>query len=381
MRKLIRALLVKIAHATGIKKYRPQYGIYLPDIIKTFEEIDKQGICYVVLRWFDDLPIIKQNEDIDILVSDNDFKRIKRILRCRRSKKKDFIQFDIYPESNLTGNITSYFPPIIASRILKNKRKLDCGIWVPNNVNYFYSLSYHALFHKGFSSGIPSRLKEDIVKNQKHDFVSYLTTLAKSINIDIDYLTMELLEQILRECDWLPPLDVYFRRSKNNEWARLRAKELIESSWVRNYGAVVFILREKIVDTTVEWALEKMLLKAGAKILQKNYLTKEEAIVLSRMTRGGDWGNPSNVNYGGLPILVILAKNLEDHKSQTENIPLGVVEYKWVMEIKRDIRKLANKGITYKKQHHVLHTSDNGIEAAYYMSIVNEIIAGRKNKK
>ena len=60
---------------------------------------------------------------------------------------KGFVQFDIYPEIQPWGDI-AYYPPHLASQILKTRRRLECGVWVPSPREYFLSLTYHALFHK-----------------------------------------------------------------------------------------------------------------------------------------------------------------------------------------------------------------------------------------
>ncbi len=376
MRKFIRKTLVRVAKLFGLQKFKKQYGVRLSDAQRIFDKLNEENICYVVLRWFEDLPKLNPDEDMDILVADEDFARIKKILQRGRSEEKDFVRFDIYPVHNLTGNIASYYPPAIADRILKNREKLDCNIWVPNSFAYFYSLCYHALFHKGFKSGIPSKFLKETKLDSKHNFVQILSELAARNHIEITEMTMEGIEGLLEKDGWLPPLDVYFRRSKLNDWAKLRSQELIDPQWPENKGSVVFIMRDSKVGTKIEIQLKEMIKAAGAEILETYHFNPMQAQQLSDRTRGGDWGvKLPGKEWGGPPTYALFVrKMLTDGEDTREGIPVGIVEYDWVMKIKKDIRKIANQGVKYAKQYHFLHTSDNGTEAMYYKAVIEDIL-------
>ena len=128
---------------------------------------------------------------------------------------------------------------------------------------------------------------------------------------------------------------------------------------------VVFILREVLADTYLELLLRKMLEEYEASVVEEMDLTQEDGFQLLKKTRGGDWGRPRiGKSYGGLPKKIIVAYRWqEDHDVELEGIPFGVVEYEWVLDIKKRVRAAANSGIPYKMHCHVLHTSDNGVEA------------------
>ncbi len=376
MRKFIRTNLIRIGKLLGLQKFKKQYGVRVGDAQKIFDKLDSEGICYVVLRWFDELPKLNPDEDMDILVADEDFAKIKKILQRGRSEEKDFVRFDVYPAHNLTGNIASYYVPSVAEKILANRIKMDCNVWTPNKNAYFYSLCYHALFHKGFNAGIPSKFIPNPTLNAKHNFVEILGGLAAENGVQLPEMTMEAIEEHLKETGWLPPLDVYFRRSKLNEWAKLRSQELIEDTWSKNRGSVVFILRSSKVGTPIEAKLKDMIKEAGAEIVTPYTFNEEQAKIFAARTRGGDWGvKLPGSEWGGLPTYAIFARKSELHNDITdENIPKGIVEYEWVKQIKKDIRKIANKGVAYRKQYHILHTSDNGIEAMYYKSVIEDVL-------
>ncbi len=46
-----------------------------------FGELDRLGVRYAVLRWFETLPEVDPGEDVDILVADEDLPRVRPFLR------------------------------------------------------------------------------------------------------------------------------------------------------------------------------------------------------------------------------------------------------------------------------------------------------------
>jgi hypothetical protein len=356
------------------------YGVYLRDADRIFKEIAEQDINYSVLRWFDELPELDPKEDIDLLVSDFDFYRLKRILQRGRPGVLGFVKFDVYPESNLEGDM-SYYPPHLASQILKNKRQLECGIWVPSIREHFLSLTYHALFHKGFGSGLPTEFVDRRVLEPKRDFASYLSTLASQASIPVINMSMTGLERVLDAHGWLPPLDVYLRRSKRNDWVRLRAHQIFDSTYRFNHGLAVFILRDVVSGTYLESLLKRRLLEDGASIIDELEVSGVQALKLVQATRGGDWGRPRlGKGYGGMPAKIIIAQHHQDGVNlEPERLPSGAVEYDWLLKIKKEIRAEANSGVSDKMQCHVLHTSDNGVEAAHYRELISQIKASDKD--
>lgn len=378
IRGYIRKSVLKVARLFGITKIRRSYGVYIQDADEIFKKLDAQGISYAVLRWFEDLPSLNENEDLDLLVSDSDFPRMKKILQRGKGGVRGFVQFDIYPESNLKGDI-AYYPPQLASQILKTRRRLECGVWVPSPREYFLSLTYHALYHKGFNSGLLSDFPDRHAGTVNRNFSGILPTLAEAADIKIDNVSMTHLENVLENHGWRPPLDVYFRRAKKNDWVRMQAGNFVDPKWRKNRGLVVFILREVIAGTHLEVKLKKMLEESDAYVVEELELTNEHGLWLLKRTRGGDWGKPSiGKTYGGLPKKIIVAQRRQgDRDVKCEGIPFGVVEYDWVLDIKKRIRAAANSGVPYKMHCHVLHSSDNGVEASHYRELVSQLKIGK----
>lgn len=369
--------IIKTARVTGLNKFKGEQGLFLGNRESFFQSLAENNIEYVVLRWFENISNLKDGDDIDILVSDADYVKIQSFTDKGRLNKPGFIKVDIYPESNQVGHI-SYYPPKLARRVLDGRIKLESGVWVPNPTDYFFSLSYHALFHKGFRSGLNSiHLSEAVVKRERN-YEKYLLELTKQANLKIDEINMESLEKFLLENDWLPPLDVYFRRAPMNEWVKKRAKIHLNPEWRRKKGTAVFILREKLTSPIMLTKFEQLIKEKGITTLNKIELSTDEAEIFAQKTRGGDWVKKNaEFAFGGLPKLVYIVRNETEYGAQTEDedIPKGAVMYNWVMEIKKDIRNEYAKNVKFHEKCHIIHTSDNGVEAALYISILESIIS------
>ncbi len=375
MRKQIIFLLKKIAKVLGIRRFQKRYGVKRDELKSFFEKVNKEQIRYVVLRWFEELPTLNGEGDLDILVDDNDFKKLRK-MSSGAKETRDYILFDIYPVSNQVANY-SYYVPEIADRILNGRVQNRNGIWVPNEYDYFHSLAYHALFHKGFSSGMVSKYTPTKPYNEpKHDFTGILKDMAKSQDLEINDFSMEALDVYLNKNNWAPPLDVYFRRSKINEWAFLRAQDYVLDNWRNQFGKTVFILRDKIVGTAFEEKFKELVFETGAFIEREVSLSDEQAVKFMKRTRGGDWGMfiASKDNAGlARKVFVVKKEYLTDLK--LEEPPMGIVEYEYVKIIKAKFRAYYRKKVSLQEDYHILHTSDNGIEACHYETVLNEVLS------
>ncbi|WP_377887508.1 hypothetical protein [Alkalihalobacillus sp. R86527] len=376
MKKTLKRVLKLIAKKLGVS--RRIQGIPKKDVQLFIDKLDKENIEYIVLRWFETLPEIKDGEDIDILVADKDLYKIQKLLKKGKHNNNKFIKCDIYPESSQKRHM-AYYPPILAKRLLKSRKKHESGAWIPNPEQYFFSLSYHVLFHKGFKSGLRSNYLSVQETYPEHDYENYLKVLAEQLNIGDFEMTMESLEEILNEYDWLPPLDIYFRRSKKNNWVYKRALSHVEDGWRWQKGTAVFIIREKgnypnLINKTME-----LLNTKGVTNIDMIDLTIDESFYFSKHTRGGDWGRgPAEVS-GGLPKLALIARLEKDFNIQNnkEEIPSGTVEYSWVKDIKNEVREEHIRNVKRRDRCNIIHSSDNGVEAAYYIDLLTKITSTR----
>mgnify|MGYP006211368535 CR=1 FL=1 len=98
-----------------------------------------------------------------MLVHDEDVDKVRGLLRPRPLSAKilgrrDLIRCDVYSVSGLRGSSyqgISYYPPHLAEGILERAVRHRSGAMVPSGRDHFYSLAFHALYHKGLRSGLP----------------------------------------------------------------------------------------------------------------------------------------------------------------------------------------------------------------------------------
>src|SRR4029079_6614930 len=100
-----------------------------------------------------------------------------------------------------------YFPPQLATTLLANTELHSSQARVPSPAHHFLSLAYHAIYHKGGKSGLPSR--NHAWRSRKkidHDYAGVLRSLAVGLNIQPE-LTFEGLDEHLQAAGWRPPRD------------------------------------------------------------------------------------------------------------------------------------------------------------------------------
>ena len=118
-----------------------------------FRSFDERSVRYAVLRWFERLPEIEPTEDVDMLVADDSLADVLDILHAEPGIQP----CDVYSESGLARSAycgTPYYPPHVAKRILDGAVRHNDLCLVPNLRDYFHSLAYHAVYHKGPKSNL-----------------------------------------------------------------------------------------------------------------------------------------------------------------------------------------------------------------------------------
>src|SRR4051812_39015252 len=168
--RLVKYLVIKIFGARRSPRVYVKKGI---GRMAFFEALNTRKIDYVLLRWWEELPEMPPDEDMDILIKDE-----------HRSLIDDLITFhdngtgmkaDIYTISGAKfGSHKSlpYFQSRLADTLIES-RILFKGAYVPSALPYFASLAYHAIFHKGCRSGLPGF--EEKAPFIEHDYTEILT--------------------------------------------------------------------------------------------------------------------------------------------------------------------------------------------------------------
>jgi hypothetical protein len=282
-----------------------------------FRSFDRRGVRYAVLRWFERLPEIEPTEDVDMLVADDSLAEVLDILHAAPGIQP----CDVFSESGLARSAycgTPYYPPHVAQRILAGAVRHNDLCLVPNRRDYFHSLAYHAVYHKGPKSNLPrgtlqlpERVKSD------HDFATILGGMAKRLWIDVE-VSLEGLHSYLQKTGWGPSPEMLARLArsgKSNRWLQVFVERL--APHVNDQGLTVFVLREEAIRRGFTDKIVAMIREQGFDVLATRFLSPEETEFAAARTRGGNWeaGRPYSLS-GGAPAAAVVAY---DHAPITPN--------------------------------------------------------------
>jgi len=224
---------------------------YLPHALGVggfLNRLSEAPIRHVVLRWFESLPDLSPTEDLDLLVDDHDFEKILAVL----AEGPGIQPCDVYTVTGLPGSdyyrkgVTQnvpYYPPRLAEAILQDARPYQGLCRVPSEEHHFLSLAYHAVYHKGPRSGIPSTTgKSRPNRRPAHDYAAVLEALARKLGIDVR-ITLEDLDAYLASRGWRPPRDMLARLGPRDPWIRRLVRQAVCEPEDRRLS--VFILRRE----------------------------------------------------------------------------------------------------------------------------------------
>ncbi len=266
--------------------------------------LEEKGIRYVVLRWFEDLPQLPPGEDLDLLVADDDAEQV----RALASSRPGLVPCDLYSVSGRPGTAyrnMAYFPPALAEGILARAVRQRAGYRIPSPPDHFLSLAYHALYHKGAASGLPSRLLETQAAPE-HDYAATLGALARSLRIEVP-LTLEHLDEHLASQGWRPPLDTLGRLARRNAWVARRIAGLVAGDAQEYRGLVVFLVRQRALELGFADEIAERLASRGFEIVLRRALSPDAAERVRLHARGGNWERGPYPRSGGPPALALVA--------------------------------------------------------------------------
>jgi hypothetical protein len=336
-----------------------------------FRNLLRRNTRYVALRWFEDFPNTIPGEDIDLLVDDADLSVMENILR----PEKGGIPCDVYTVSGLPATdyrSMAYYPPYLAEQILDRRVLFKGLLSTPSCADYFLSLAYHAIYHKGLSAGIPTSLQGLAPSdNPEHDYANKLAMLATKCGIDLGEMTMESLEDCLFHRGWRPPIDTLGQLVPNNRWIKRRffsASSDLNNTIFR--GLVVFVLRERVLQLQAEADILEILCSSGFGLLAVKHLPADEAVIAARRIRGGNWGRGPWPTSGGGPATIVVGhdtnplpvpESLRRHHALLDNARIPAA--------KESVRNSINSRVPASQQCNVIHSSDSSQHAIEYMRI------------
>ena len=354
---------------------RPKARRYLPknvDLQTFFRELNNRDVRYVVLRWFETLPELSPGEDVDLLVDDDDVDLIAPLLN---GSKTNGIPFDVYAARGLVGftyHGLPYFEPSVASAILTDTVLLRGIYRVPNPVMHYLSMAYHVVYHKGFSSGIPTRIATVNARKSKsaeHDYKRVLKDITRISELSFpDAHTLEDLESTLVEYNFRPAFDSISKLCACNPWLACFLKETIQKSpmFCDFRGITVFLVREQAAHAVKQ--IEDQIVRRGFNVLETLWISAAQKESLAKQTRGGNWERGPYPKSGGSPAAAIITCDLQPIPVDITSEPdQPALTNRRTHLVKQALRRWFNTGT--KKSAHVnsIHSSDNELEAVEYL--------------
>ncbi len=331
------------------------------------QRLAEDDVSYAVLRWFEDLPEIEPGEDLDMLVADRDLETVRALL----AEEPGTIAVDLYSETGLPGsdyNTAAYYPPALARALLARAVVHSSGARVPESRDHLRSLGYHAAYHKGPLSGLPSTTTGQQLPDPEHDYRTALHKLALDHGLQPPG-TLEELDELLAAEGWRPPLDALLRLTATNPWIEPRFFPHDDIADGRP-EPVVFLLRERLATVVGEDEFLKTIDHLGFEAVAVRALDEESRQRVAGETRGGNWGpGPFPVSGGG-PVTAVVALH---HAPQAPRGPL-LRQYPRltnadVLLAKQRVRDLVAERVAPEQTFNPVHSSDNEREAWEYLRI------------
>jgi hypothetical protein len=333
-----------------------------------FRELQRRRVRYAVLRWFESLPALAPGEDLDLLVADEDIPVVEEML----GRDTGLIPCDLYSVSGLANTAhrsMAYYPPAIARQILDRSIVLGTRIRVPNPEDHFRSLAYHAVYHKGETSGIPTSLDGvQPTATPEHDYAAILSAQARALGIPVA-ITLEGLDEHLASVGWRPPIDTLGRIAVKNTWVRHRLPALLDGAGTEHHGLAVFLIRQGAIDLGYDRDIVALIRREGFHIVREKTLSPEDARRFRAGARGGNWNAGPYPKSGGSPAIAIVAFDPAPIRpSAAQQAKHPCLDDARVL-VKHRVRDLLNDRLPASEHSNMLHSSDNCREAWEYLRL------------
>lgn len=317
--------------------------------------LNANSIRYVIPRFFEKLPELhRDGGDLDILVDDKDYEHLCKFLMDNPGD----IPIDVHTVHHPTPSTgLPYFPPVLACNMIENSNKHPSGASVPNDYYYLLSIIYHALYHKGFDSGIPSNLS-NIMKPSDNDYLGKITELLKRNSINMNLITMENCAKLLTDLGYGLHNDTLEHLRRRNMWVNLSLSNF-EPYYESGLG-VIFI--RGTVDPDSISKIQSFITDLNFQILYSNELSEYEAGRATNSLRGGNWysayGSDLTPSYmfviKDLKCKSIIIKNSGTRLSRVRKLKLA---------LRRDFKYLGNDRF---------HATDDTRQSIEYLGLIKQ---------
>lgn len=356
-------------------KKRQRSHIKIGNVRDFFKQLNSSGVSYVVMRYFDEIPLTKEAElkkasgDIDILADAQHLVAICKAVASHPGK----VKLDLHSNRLLLGTDIqryTYYTPAISKELLDHRILSKDDIYRPDDKRYLYSLAYHAVYHKGLAAGIPSGLPGIPPPNSKpkHNVASILDEFSKKTGEMLPAeLTLFALHEWLKERNWSMPYDLLPRWPKRTpvlDALFQHETEVLKKDLGDIRGICVYLLREDAIKAGVSEKITEAL-KEQYLVCDTLGLAPEQQQRVMRQTRGGDWSKRKKIRLY-LPELAIICKgkiplpfSVEESDGNTENPNIA---------FKHALRDKLRKD--YPEATDFMHGSDNDLEAMAYIKAI-----------
>lgn len=315
--------------------------------------LNNTGKKYAVIRFFEKLPNrYRDGGDLDVLVEDDLFDKTSDYLNNNSGPE----MIDMY---SVTGPSNAqkipYYTPYLAKQIL-NETVLHNGYSVPNPEHYLNSFIYHCLYHKGVTSGIPTKYKDlEISNSPDNDYLLKIKELSKSLNIDTGS-TLEELDEYMKIVGWRPHLDTLDLLSSNNKWLYKHVKT---TNLGKELCMVACVLKKGFFKHNSIESFEEKLELLNLKILNKEILKEERLLTAYNHLRGGNWSASNEKQYSPQAVYLLADKSRDGFLVRKNNLNYNPRSKKMALRKKFDV------GF----QSHI-HMTDNTYQTLEYIDVL-----------
>lgn len=351
-----------------VRVNRPrQYLSEVVGVAGLIERLNAREVQYAALRWFDSLPHLQPGEDLDLLVADDDLAAVQAIL----AEEPGTIAVDLYSETGLPGSDfqgAAYYVPDLARKILAGAIPHSSGCRVPSPEDHLRSLAYHAVYHKGERSGVPSQAAPAGFRDPDHDYAATLQSLAAAVGVELPG-TLEGIDEHLAREGWRPPPDALRRLGEANSWIARQLQET-EVQPVDPPELAAFLVRERALTIVGIEEIKAVVEEAGFEVIFERHLDDEARRRCADVTRGGNWGGgPFPVSGGGPTVALVAVHYGPEAPGPAVHAQYPRLTNEDVLLAKRQIRDLIGALVDPQERFNPVHSSDNEPEAWEYAEV------------
>lgn len=333
-----------------------------------FSELNKRKIDYLLLRSWEKLPFFPPDEDINLLVKDEHRDLLNDLVSTYDVRG---VKCDIYTKSGSKGGSRfglPVFPYNLVKVLFEEKIKFN-GVFVPAPKAYFASEAYHALFHKGQSSGLAG-FKGGNSKVQGVNYSNLLMEMATKLDLEVEISAIGLFDWLKKQ-GFTPAEDTLTKLVENNPELSLFESPLYSD--IRGGELLVYVIRDRLLlDGYLDFFLNHLQKDYAFEILDVKMLTPSEQENCTHQLRGGKWDRGPYKVSGGNPVAVVVAFDFKPQPlSSAEQKKQSRMTNRNNLSAKMEFRN--KMALIFKDEfYNGVHSADNEMDAWFYLSQVNE---------